>query len=470
MTNMKGGKVMRSLILLIFISLTPLLSAQDSQVIDALRQSGKIFAKVAKKSSPSVVMIKTEKEVSPYMQRGYSSPFQDDFFRRFFDLPRQQQPVIPPKKAPKRKEVVGQGSGFIINKEGYILTNNHVIGEADGIIVNLLDGREFKAELVGSDPQSDVAVIKIKGSPKNLPIAELGTSESVEVGEWVLALGNPFGLSHSVTAGIISAKGRNSVGITDYEDFIQTDAAINPGNSGGPLVNLEGKVIGINTAIYSRSGGYMGIGFAIPIDMVVKIKDQLINKGTVSRGFLGVLIQDLNSELSKSFNVKKGVLISKVSKESPAAKAGIEAGDVVTKFNGKVVENAGAFRNIVSMIEPGKNVKMEVDRKGEKLTLTVKIGSLNDELADSSGSYGFSVSKNDNEYKTGHNGVIITQVQAGSIAEGKGLRKGMVISEVNRMKIDDVASFKRALAKDHNQALLLVHDAYGSRFIVLNKQ
>ena len=461
---------MKYLILLICFSFVSLLPAEDNSALDALRQSGKIFSKVAKKSSPSVVMIKTEKEVSPYMRRSYGSPFQDDFFRRFFDLPNQPQQRTPQKPAPKRKEIVGQGSGFIISEDGYILTNNHVIGDADGIIVNLLDGREFKAELIGADPQSDVAVIKIKGKPENLPVAELGSSEKVEVGEWVLALGNPFGLSHSVTAGIISAKDRNSVGITDYEDFIQTDAAINPGNSGGPLVNLEGKVIGINTAIYSRSGGYMGIGFAIPIDMVIKIKDQLINKGSVSRGFLGVLIQDLNSELSKSFDVKKGVLISKVTKNSPAEKAGIEAGDVVIEFNGKEVPNVGAFRNMVSMIEPGKSVKVIVDRRGDKETLTVKIGSLNDELADSSGSYGFSVAENDNEYKTDHKGVVITQVQSGSIAEAKGLKKGMVISEVNRVKVNDVSSFKSALTKKHDQALLLVHDEYGSRFIVLKKE
>lgn len=460
---------MRSLIILIFILFIPSVLSQDAKVIDALQQSGKIFAQVAKKSSPSVVMIKTEREVSPYRQRDFGTPFQDDFFRRFFDLPG-QEPVVPPRKAPKRKEVVGQGSGFIISKDGYILTNNHVIGEADGIIVNLLDGREFNAELIGSDPKSDVAVVKIKGTVKDLPVAELGSSEGTEVGEWVLALGNPFGLSHSVTAGIISAKGRNAVGITDYEDFIQTDAAINPGNSGGPLVNLEGKVIGINTAIYSRSGGYMGIGFAIPIDMVVKIKDQLINKGAVSRGFLGVLIQDLNTELSKSFNVKKGVLISKVTEGSPAAKAGIETGDVVIRFDGKDVENTGAFRNMVSMVEPGKSIKMEIDRKGKKIILSVQIGSLTDELEDSANSYGFTVSENANEYKTGHNGIMVTQVQPGSIAEVKGLRKGMIISEVNRTKVNDLVSFRQALAKNKDQVLLLVQDGYGSRYIVLKKQ
>lgn len=461
---------MRSIILLIFIAFSAVLPAQDKDILNALRESGKVFSKVAKKSSPSVVMIKTEKEVAQFSQRGFNSPFQDDFFRRFFDLPRQPQQVIPPKKAPKRKEVVGQGSGFIINKDGYILTNNHVIGDADGILVNLLDGREFEAELVGSDPQSDVAVIKIKGDPKNLPVAELGTSETVEVGEWVLALGNPFGLSHSVTAGIISAKGRNSVGITDYEDFIQTDAAINPGNSGGPLVNLEGKVIGINTAIYSRSGGYMGIGFAIPIDMVVKIKDQLINKGTVSRGFLGVFIQDLNSELSKSFDVKKGVLISKVTKDSPAEKAGMEAGDVVIKFNEKEVVNAASFRNMVSMVDPGKSVKMLVDRRGEKITLTVKIGSLSEQISDSSGSYGFSVTENDNEYKTDRNGVIVSSVKAGSAAESAGLKEGMVISEVNRMEVNSVEQFKHALNKNKERVLLLIHSQYGSQYIVLTKE
>ena len=458
---------MRAILLVLFVALTPILNASDKQTLGALRESGKIFSKVAKEVSPAVVMIKVEKEVSPYA-RNFQAPFQDEFFRRFFDLPSQPRQA-PGQQAPKRKEIVGQGSGFIINKDGYILTNNHVIGEADGIIVSLLDGREFKATLIGSDPNSDVAVIKIKETPKDLPVAELGDSAAVEVGEWVLALGNPFGLSHSVTAGIISAKGRNSVGITDYEDFIQTDAAINPGNSGGPLVNLEGKVIGINTAIYSRSGGYMGIGFAIPIDMVIKIKDQLISSGTVNRGFLGVLIQDLNSELSESFNVKQGVLISKVTKDSPAEKAGIKAGDVVIEFNNKKVVNTGGFRNMVSMVEPGKSAEVLVNRKGKEISLTVTIGSLNDELANSSSSFGFSVSENENKFSKIQNGVMVSEVKPASEAEAKGLRKGMIISEVNRIQVNNVDEFKKALSKNKDRVLLLVHEQYGSRYILLKK-
>jgi serine protease Do len=220
-------------------------------------------------------------------------PFGDDFFKRFFGYPYQGP------QSPQQKYLIqGQGSGFIISTAGYILTNNHVVGDADNVIVKLIDGREFKAKTIGTDPHTDVAVIKIDAN--RLPVLALGDSDALEVGEWVLAIGNPFGLSHTLTAGIVSAKGRSSIGITDYEDFIQTDAAINPSNSGGPLISLEGRAVGINTAIFSQTGGYMGIGFAIPINMAKSIRDQLIKHGSVPRGYLGIMIQEITPELAKT--------------------------------------------------------------------------------------------------------------------------------------------------------------------------
>ena len=458
----------RILLVIMLVFFSGYSSAGEKEVINALRESGKIFSKVAKEVSPSVVMIKVEKEVMPIPYRQpFFSPFQDDFFGKFFESPyRKPTPSYPESKPKKHRETVGQGTGFIISKEGYILTNNHVISDADIIKVNLQDGREFDAKLIGKDSKSDIAVIKIEG--KNLPFAKLGKSSDLEVGEWVLALGNPFGLSHTVTAGIVSAKGRSSIGIADYEDFIQTDAAINPGNSGGPLINLSGEVVGINTAIYSRNGGYMGIGFAIPVDMAVSIKDQLIKNGSVARGYLGIIIQDLNKELAESFDVKKGVLISKVQKDSPAEKGGLKPGDVVTEFNGKTVDKVGAFRNMVANVNPGNKASLKVNRKGEVKEISLTLGKVEelysfDKVAEK---FGFYV---DESNITDGKGVIINKVIPGSIADVKGLRKGMIIGEVNRMPINDLESFKVALSRgSSNKILLLVQSPeIGSRYLVL---
>jgi len=275
---------------------------------------------------------------------------------------------------PRKFQQRGQGSGFIISKDGYILINNHVVGDADLIKVKLSDGREFKAKVIGTDPQSDVAVIKIDAT--NLPVLRLGDSDKLEVGEWVIAIGNPFGLSQTVTVGVVSAKGRSRIGINDYEDFIQTDAAINPGNSGGPLVNIHGEAVGMNTAIFSRSGGYMGIGFAIPINMAKAIKDQLLKKGKVTRGWLGVVIQDIDEELAKSFGLEKteGVLIAEVSEGSPAEKAGLKQGDIILRLNGKKVDDLGELRNKIALTAPGTKVKLEVLRENKRRTIQVTIG------------------------------------------------------------------------------------------------
>ena len=312
---------------------------------ESLRMMGKTFASVAKRVSPAVVFVKVEKvvESQPNVQFfapfGGDNPFGDDFLQRFFGTPSPQEQPRQFRQIPRQHQrIVGQGSGFIISPDGYIMTNNHVVGDADKVTVKLEDGREFIAKTVGTDPHTDVALIKIDA--KNLPVLALGNSDALEVGEWVLAIGNPFGLSHTLTAGIVSAKGRSSLGLADYENFIQTDAAINPGNSGGPLVDLNDKAVGMNTAIFSQSGGYMGIGFAIPINMAKAIKDQLIKTGSVTRGYLGIVIQDLTPELAKSFGLDdhNGILVAEVTENSPAEKAGLRQGDVIVEFNGKAVE------------------------------------------------------------------------------------------------------------------------------------
>ena len=299
------------------------------------------------------MFIQVEKQVPAGHMYQFNNPFDlfgDDFAERFFGVPRRPR---PDRRAPNRNrqpmfKQTGQGSGFIISKDGYILTNTHVVGDVDTITVRLSDGREFKAKRIGADPRTEVALIKIE-SEGDLPVLEIGDPEKLQIGEWVIAIGNPFGLKETLTVGVVSAKGRSNIGITDYEDFIQTDAAINPGNSGGPLLNIDGKVVGINTAIYSRSGGYMGIGFAVPIDMAMRIKDQLVTSGRVTRGYVGVYLNpgEVTEEMAKSFgrNEAGGVLIAEVEKDGPADKAGIRSGDILTELNGvKIKGNTSSER------------------------------------------------------------------------------------------------------------------------------
>ncbi|RLB71203.1 MAG: serine protease, partial [Deltaproteobacteria bacterium] len=340
--NMVKHSVFLLLLLLLVSGIDGSLSTRTASAQDAglenLRETGKAFRSVAKQVGSAVVFIKVEKEVK---QRGMGSdsfggsPFNDELLRRFFGQPPQQK--RSPHQTPKHN-AAGQGSGFIVSSDGYIMTNNHVVADADKVTVQLLDGSEYEAKIIGTDPPTDVALIKIDVDEK-LPALKLGDSDQLEVGDWVLAFGNPFGLSHTLTAGIVSAKGRSGMGLSDYENFIQTDAAINPGNSGGPLVNLDGEVVGMNTAIYSRSGGYMGIGFAIPINMAKNIRQQLIQDGGVTRGRLGVYIQDLNKDLAESFGINQheGILVAQVLEDSPAEKAGVQQGDVILKLDGEKV-------------------------------------------------------------------------------------------------------------------------------------
>lgn len=453
----------------------------DKNGVDNLRKTSRAFAAVAKKASPAVVFIKVEKTVSGQPGEGFSSPFGgqqnpfgEDFFNRFFDR--------PPEAPNAQQRVMGQGSGFILSEDGYILTNNHVVGGADKIQVKLEDGREFIAKIIGTDAHSDIAIIKIDA--QNLPVLEFGDSDALEVGEWVLAIGNPFGLSHTLTAGIVSAKGRSSVGLADYENFIQTDAAINPGNSGGPLVDLDGKAIGMNTAIFSGSGGYMGIGFAIPINMASSIVDQLIESGSVTRGYLGIIIQELTPELAKSFGLPdhNGILVAEVTPGSPAQNAGLEQGDVIVEFDGSPVADVGVFRNRVSLKAPDSSQKITILRDGERRMLKVTIGRLPDqnevavETSDQTlGELGITVQTltpdlaRQFDYQ-GETGVVVTRVTSDSVAEEAGLQPGTLIQEVNRNRVQNVDEFKQALeqSKATGSVLLLARVGEYSRYLVLS--
>jgi len=453
--------------------------------IEALRRTGKIFAEVARKLSPAVVFVDVEKSVivqSPYdFDFRFGDPFEpfgEDFFEKFF---RRQRPRR--RKSPEKRIVRGQGSGFIISSDGYILTNNHVVEDADLVTVKLADGRKFDAEVIGTDSESDVAVIKV--SAENLPTVELGDSDTVEVGEWVLAIGNPFGLSHTVTAGIVSAKGRSRLGLTEYEDFIQTDAAINLGNSGGPLINIEGKVVGINSAIFSRSGGYMGIGFAIPINMAEYIYRQIVSTGSVTRGFLGVLITELTPEFAESFGLeqnRKGILIQEIMEDSPAEKAGLKHGDIIIKVDGKAVEGLNRFRENIARIPPGAEVKLLVLRNGKEkeievgitkrqgetvagideeqveTTLGISVKNLTDELAERLG------------YKEDM-GVIVSEVKPDSDAARAGIKPGMLIMEVNKQPVKNSRQFnkaiKKALSENKTSLLLYVKQGDHGRYVIV---
>jgi len=377
----------------------------------------------------------------------------------------------------------------IVDANGLILTNNHVVRGADELKVVLYDDRELAAEIVGTDPKTDIAVIKIKDGQdaSGLVAAALGDSDHLEVGEWVMAIGSPFGLKQTVSAGIVSAIGRGNVGIADYEDFIQTDAAINPGNSGGPLVALDGRVIGINTAIASRTGGNQGIGFAIPVNMARAVMDQLIDHGSVVRGYLGVFIADLTPELSETFGFKgkDGVLVQDVSKDSPAGKAGMKAGDIVIERDGKPVDEVATFRNGIAQTPPGSKVALGVWRDGKKQNITITLGSLpGDESGQSTGGsgqapaaqghWGLGLSNVPPELQQrfeleGTAGAVVTQVKPDSPAERAGLRPGDVIESVQSTRIKNAGHAAQVLGKapkDKPLRLRIVREGRGM-FVLL---
>ncbi len=455
--------------------------AGDDENIALLAKTGKAFAAVVKKAEAAVVYVGVEKSVHVAGGQNPYDFFNDPFFERFFG-PQFKHPRIPRQRDFKQR---GAGSGFIIAKDGYILTNNHVVADADKITVRLADEREFTAKVVGTDPQSDVALIKIDG--KDLPVLPLGNSDKIQVGEWVIAIGNPFELMQTVTVGVVSAKGRNRMGISEYENYIQTDAAINPGNSGGPLLNIHGEAIGINSAIFSKSGGYMGIGFAIPINMAKNIEQQLLEHGKVTRGWLGVIIQDMNKDLAQSFNLKtdKGVLISEVSEKSPADKAGLKQGDVIQAIDGKAVENVAGLRNIIAMTAPGTKLVLKVIRDGKTYSIPVTIGEQPADFESMSKSAGASPLANMGlslqnltpeladqfGYRKGQ-GVLIAEVDPESPAGRVGLQAGQLIEEVNKVRVHNLGELKKALrrSKHKKQVLLRVRAGQYSQYVVLRAE
>jgi len=378
-----------------------------------------------------------------------------------------------------------QASGFIVSQEGHILTNNHVVNGAEQVLVDMGEGRTMEAKIIGTDPESDVAIIKVDAN--NLTPVSLGDSESLKVGEWVIAIGSPMGLSHTVTAGIVSAKGRSGLNIATYENFIQTDAAINMGNSGGPLVNLDGQVVGINTAILGPNGGNIGIGFAIPINMAKEVADQIIKTGSVERGYLGIYPQDLTPDLAEALGLKeaKGVVITQISEGSPAAQAGLKRDDVVLEFGGSSVESASQFRNLVAARKPGEEIDVVILRDGQRETLAVKMGKRpsTEELLRSrqepqkrsqeqSQRLGLTVQELTSDLGQRYGlrdgtGVMIVKVTPGSEAAEKGLRAGYLIKEVNRQPVSNVAEFRDAVASAKSRALLLVTDGQASQYVVL---
>jgi serine protease Do len=450
----------------------------DTAILD---RSSKAFVNVVKKTKPAVVHIKVEKSSKPSSPGDLSAEemFNHPFFEQFFGPQfRQQQP----RQQEFRQR--GQGSGFIISEKGHILTNNHVVEDADVVKVVLSDNREFVAKIVGTDPQSDVALLKID-DPANLPVLPLGDSNALEVGEWVIAIGNPFGLSQTVTVGVVSATGRSSVGINEYENFIQTDAAINPGNSGGPLLNARGEVVGINTALFSRTGGYMGIGFAIPINMAKSIENQLQASGKVVRGWLGVVIQNVDKNLAESFGLKKaeGILVSEVQKDSPASGAGLQRDDIILRLNDSALSDVSDLRNRVALLTPGSKATLDIIRDGREKKIQVTIGEQPSGFSSTAkvekeketlDKYGLTLQPLTQElaerfsYKDA-SGLIISAVQPGSPASLSGLKPGYLIEEINKVKVKNLSDLKTALSESSKSGKLLLRVRFGdySTYVVL---
>lgn len=439
-----------------------LLTGNSTAAIPTHDSQGKelpTLAPMLEKVTPAVVNIATTGRV-----RIQGNPLLDDpFFRRFFDIPEQ----------PRERRTQSLGSGVIVDADkGYILTNNHVVDKAEKIRVTLRNGNSYDAKLIGTDPESDVAVVQIKAD--NLTAVPLGNSEKLRVGDFVVAIGNPFGLGQTVTSGIVSALDRSGLGIQGYEDFIQTDASINPGNSGGALVNLNGELIGINNAIFSQSGGNIGIGFAIPINMAREIMQQLIAHGEVKRGQLGAQAQDLTAELARAFDRKqgRGAVITQVDKGSAADKSGLKVGDIVIEIDGKPVRDANTLRNAIGLLRIGTKVQMKVLREGKAKTLTATVEEpvrrqqggekLHARLTGAS----FSDIEQGSRLFGRIEGVLVSSVEPGSPAWGAGLRPGDVIVSVNRQPVKSLAEM-RDIVSGSKELLLNIRRGSGALFLYL---
>jgi len=429
------------------------------------------FAAIAKKTMPVVVNISTSSQRAP--RSGSSDPL-EEFFSRFFG-------EAPPRENNQRS----LGSGILISKDGEILTNYHVVRSADTIKVKTADQTEYEARLIGKDDRTDLALIKIRRSGGNLPFARLGASAQLEVGDWVMAIGNPFGLEHTVTAGIVSAKGR-VIGAGPYDNFIQTDASINPGNSGGPLINAAGEVIGVNSAIFSQSGGNVGIGFAIPIDLAKKIAEQLRKNGRVVRGWLGVRAQDATSAMIQTLGLTRPAdlaVVTEVTEGSPAADAGIKTGDVIVEFNGKPVPKSHDFPGVIADTPPGQRITLKILREKKEQTVAVKIGELADDNDPNQPSeardaeLGLRVQRITPEAArrlglSSARGVLVMEVQPGSPADQVGIEPADVIREVNQRAVTNVKEFERATRQGRrgDRILLLVQRGDNAVFFAVKRK
>lgn len=473
MTKRKIGLIILSFaigclagILIFYLLSTP---KQSIPIYRDIAEPVKSFAEIVKAVSPSVVNISTTRTVQ-------SPPTLEELFES-----------LPPfgNSQGKRWKEMSMGSGVIVSSDGYILTNYHVVEQAEDIKVTLYDRRTFKATIVGADPKTDLAVIKINA--KDLPVAPWGDSDKLQVGDFVLAIGNPYGLTHTVTMGIISATGRADVGIADYEDFIQTDAAINPGNSGGPLVNIKGEIIGINTAIFSKTGGYQGIGFAVPSNMARVIKDSLIKEGRVVRGWIGIMVQDLTAELAQKFNLGEpyGVIITDVTKQGPAYRAGLRRGDIILEYNGKQITESAILRNLVAQSKIGSIVSLKIFRDGHIYTVSVRIDQLPSDQFQEMKVFRKTSTKTENPFKglsvieldpsmakqigvdPEDRGVVVYKIEPGSPAETTGLRKGDLIMEIERQRILSASDFQRAVQKISKPDVLVLINRGGKKFYMI---
>ncbi len=442
------------------------------------------FTTLVEAAAPAVVNISTTQKVPDQVAGSAQSGIPDleglpPGFREFFERNLPQQQPRSPQGRQQQRGAQSLGSGFIISPDGYVLTNNHVVSGADEIIVRLSDRSELKAKLIGADPRTDVALLKVEG--KNLPVVKIGKSEELKVGAWVLAIGSPFGFDHSATAGIVSAKGR-SLPNESYVPFIQTDVAINPGNSGGPLFNLNGEVIGINSQIFTRSGGFMGLSFAIPMDVAMDVANQLKTDGKVSRGWLGVVIQEVNKDLAESFGLDKpaGALVAQVMEDGPAAKGGLQVGDVILSLNGQPIIMSADLPHLVGRMKAGAKAELEVIREGSRKKLELTVGNLPAEDGEVAANGGGASAVERNSNRMGvkvaelsaderksldlKGGVVIKEVQDGPAAL-IGLRPGDVITHLNNQAIDSAKTFTQvaqALPKNRSVSMRVLREGRAS--------
>lgn len=444
---------------ILILTFSTVFSAHAALPIEINGQKLPSLAPMLEKTIPGVVNIATQGTVQvrdPF--------FEDPVFRHFFNLPNQ----------PRERKTQSLGSGVIVNAEkGYVLTNNHVIKKADKITVTLNDGRSLQAKVIGTDPESDVAVIQIPS--ENLIALPKADSSKLRVGDFVVAIGNPFGLGQTVTSGIVSAMGRSGLGIEGYEDFIQTDASINPGNSGGALVNLRGELVGLNTAILSRSGGNIGIGFAIPINMVHQIMNQLISYGEVRRGLLGVHIQNLTPELAKAFNIgaRKGAVVTRVIERSAAEKAKLKSGDVITSINSHKVKNASDLRNTIGLLRIGQKIKLNIIRNGKQKTAYAVISEPETTKVEAKKLHRQLEGASLGDIEENHplfgkvTGVLVHDVEQGSASWSAGLRRGDIITSVNRNRVKNIGDLKKVMKRNGKSLLLNVRRGNGALFLFI---